>query len=473
MGYLDELKKDGESQEPRPRRLIGAKRLVRDIMPPEPSPPPPTGGPPPPPPPAIRHRPLRPTLPLPRPAAEAGEELAVRTWEPEARRRARRRRRAALYSTAALLLAAFIVPTLAFPKLTITLHPKLHTIPVTRLELTADAALTAPDAAARRIPAISLTAEETLSQEYESSGRKFFQERARGTVLLTNAFSSAPQTLVAQTRLQDPSGKVFRLRLPVLIPGAAVAEGKIVPTSIAAEVIADAPGADYNIGPTEFRIPGFRGTPKYQAFSARSEGAMQGGFVGEARVVQEEDLKRASEDVTRRLAASLRRALDGKVPPGSEFVAPEGAREIAVVELSAPRAGERAERFSVSAKGRGRLMAVRADHLAAVAGQALLPPGDLTAKVPARQPELRLEEVRLEAEKPQLRFALAGTLRYWREANPAELAATLKSSTPRKAEAYLRGRDEIEAFRVKRFPFWLWFIPSRPGGLELSVAPPA
>ncbi len=51
--------------------------------------------------------------------------------------------------------------------------------------------------------------------------------------------------------------------------------------------------------------------------------------------------------------------------------------------------------------------------------------------------------------------------------------AILRASTPEKAEAYLKSRPEIESFRIKRFPAWLWFIPARPGGFRITVEPPA
>lgn len=404
----------------------------------------------------------------------ADQDIAIRTWEPAAARYSRWRRKIILSSAAILAAGGFILPTLIFPKFSIIIFPKIYTIALPALELSAETGVTAPNASARKIPAIRVEVEKTITQEYAASGTKFFRDRARGKVLLFNAFSSSPQTLVASTRLQDPSGKVFRLEKGIVIPGAEVQEGKIVPTSITAGVIADSPGEAYNIGPTEFRIPGFRGTPRYQGFYAKSEEKFSGGFEGEARIVLSEDLKRASENITKTLVEDLRSELEKRIPADPDFLAPSGGREIAVLSLDQPRPGERFDQFKVTAAGRGRLMAVRRSHIIETIGVILLPPmPELKFKLPSAQSNISVANGRLGPSPSELHFTVSGELDYWREIDAADLVKTLRTSTPKKAEAYLRGREEIGSFRLKRFPGWLWFIPQRESGLEIRVEAPA
>lgn len=457
---------------PEPRRL---KRppVVRDIMPPAPtaalqraireSPPAAPAEARPEPPPRQVTSSLRPREP----------ELAIRTWEPELLRRGRIKKRLMLATGGGAAAIGFILATFVFPKFSIVLHPNVRSIAVPRTELTADTAAVAADAAGRRIPAILIETEKTSREEYASSGTKFIRERARGTLTLYNAYSSAPQTLVANTRLQDPSGKVFRLSAGVTVPGAKVAEGAIVPTSINATVVADEPGEQYNIEPTQFRIPGFRGTPKYQGFSAASTERFGGGFVGEARVIESADLTRASEDLTRRVVAALQDELRGAIPPDQDFISPDGAREVTVTRIDTPRAGERSERFLISVTARGRLIVTRRSHLTQALAALLLPKdGQPPPRVGATQPGLVVSEARFGLRPGELRMTISGELAYWHETNTNDLAAILRTSTPRKAEAYLRGREEVESFRIKRFPRWLWYIPGRTGGLDVRIQPP-
>ena len=464
MNYVNRLQnRAADRGGRRPTSPSASRRIVRDIEPPQ----------------AAEHS-LRERLPgmTPspvRPKAAAPEpELSIRTWQPEAVRRGRLRRRIAIALVVAGLLAGFLLPTIVYPSITITVTPKIESLAIPPTELGADTTLAAPDPAAKQIPALAVAAEKTLSAAFPSSGKQFVQERAQGKAKIYNAFSSAPQPLVAQTRFQEASGKVFRLRRAVTVPGAEVREGKIVPTWIEAEVAADRPGEAYNIGPTDFRIPGFRGTPRYEGFTAKSEAQFSGGFEGEARTVRAEDLTSASEELTRRISDELRRELGEKAPSDPDFLVPDGAREIAIASVEQPKIGERHDTFETRVTARGRLLAVRRSQLAELVGAIALP-GDapLPARIPARQDELAITVVRLGAEAGTVRIAVSGKLAFWRETKLDELVATLRTSTPAKAEAYLRGREEIASFRVKRFPRWLWFIPTREGGLRVAIEPPA
>jgi hypothetical protein len=51
----------------------------------------------------------------------------------------------------------------------------------------------------------------------------------------------------------------------------------VQPGAIEAEVIADQAGSDFNIDPTDFKIPGFSGGPKFDKFYAKSSKSFSGG----------------------------------------------------------------------------------------------------------------------------------------------------------------------------------------------------
>lgn len=103
------------------------------------------------------------------------------------------------------------------------------------------------------------------------------ERKARGKVIIYNEFGNEPQSLVATTRLETAGGIVFRLTQGVTVPGMTDIAGKKEPGAIEAEVIADQAGDASNIAPTTFTIPGFKGSPKYGKFSAKSLTAMTGG----------------------------------------------------------------------------------------------------------------------------------------------------------------------------------------------------
>lgn len=102
-------------------------------------------------------------------------------------------------------------------------------------------------------------------------------QKARGTVIIYNNYSTDPQPLVATTRLETPDGKLFRLENGVTVPAMTMNGSKGEPGVIEAQVIADQSGTEYNVDATTFTIPGFKGSQKFEKFSAKSTKAMTGG----------------------------------------------------------------------------------------------------------------------------------------------------------------------------------------------------
>jgi hypothetical protein len=111
----------------------------------------------------------------------------------------------------------------------------------------------------------------------KSGGTK---QKAHGTVVIYNNYSADPQLLVATTRLETEDGKLFRLVSGVTVPGMTNKNGQRETGTVEAEVIADQTGEEYNVGPATFHILGFKGSSKYDAFSAKSNKAMAGGGSG-------------------------------------------------------------------------------------------------------------------------------------------------------------------------------------------------
>jgi hypothetical protein len=130
----------------------------------------------------------------------------------------------------------------------------------------------------KNIPIRVIDKEETITLSYEvvgglASGGK----KSHGSVVIYNEYDSSPQTLIATTRLESASGKIFRLVKNVVVPGMTTVAGELKPGAIVAEIIADQPGSEYNLDSTTFTIPGFKDGPKYGKFSAKSTESIVGG----------------------------------------------------------------------------------------------------------------------------------------------------------------------------------------------------
>ena len=137
--------------------------------------------------------------------------------------------------------------------------------------------------------------------------------KAAGRVVIYNNFSTAQQKLTIETRLATTDGKIFKTDTAVTVPGFKTVAGKTTPGSVEVGVHADAPGAAYNIPLSDFTIFGFKGTPKYTKFYARSKTVMSGGASGtgialgeaDARVAHEAALSILREKLTAEIKTSL------------------------------------------------------------------------------------------------------------------------------------------------------------------------
>jgi len=166
-----------------------------------------------------------------------------------------------------------------------------------------------------QLPGQVFTNPGNLQASYTASGSQHVERKATGTITIYNEYSSEKQSLLAGTRFSAPDGKIFKTNTKITVPGAKINNGKISGSQIDVSVTAEKAGADYNIQPTsKFRIPGFQGTPKYDAFYGISSAPMSGGIVGDIKVPTKDDIVKAESDIKNILESNLKGQTFIKVP---------------------------------------------------------------------------------------------------------------------------------------------------------------
>ncbi len=168
-------------------------------------------------------------------------------------------------------------------------------------------------------------------------------QKARGTVVIYNKFSTDPQSLVATTRLQSSDGKVFRLVAGVTVPGMTGGQAG----AIEASVIADQPGVAYNITSSTFTVPGFQGSPKFEKFSAQSNKAMTGGSDASGsglRVISKEDIDKAENEAREKAKQAYLEAIAKDLSAG-EKVLEENIEITTLPQTTLPLSGTVADSF--------------------------------------------------------------------------------------------------------------------------------
>ena len=189
--------------------------------------------------------------------------------------------------------------------------------------------------------AIKLSGEK--GQVVKATGEENVSRKASGLIAVFNT-GSLSQPLVENTRFESTDGKIFRTTKSISVP----AKG-----SVEVEVRADAPGAEHNIGLTDFTLPGLKGTPKYSTVYGRSKTPMTGGFIGREKVVSQMELAKAKEDLERNLKEELLGKAALEVP--EEFILVPALSSIIFEELPQSDAGADE---AVTVNVRGNLVAI-------------------------------------------------------------------------------------------------------------------
>lgn len=270
--------------------------------------------------------------------------------------------------TAVVVLIAIIV-LVVIPYLALAVLPKADIKLVMQKEswefknaVVVDKSIAVIDNTSSRIPGQVFIQKSNVSSKFPATGKKNIERKATGVITIYNAYNSSPQSLVANTRFTTPDNKVFRLVAAVTIPGARIEDGKVVPAGVSADVVADKPGDSYNIGPVaKLTIPGFSGSPKYEGFYAESKAAFTGGFIGEAKVATDADIKSAKTKAATDLETSLRTLLTAQMP--TDFTVLEGATVFVLSKQTVtPEAGADGQ-FTILSEGQVSLVAFREKDL--------------------------------------------------------------------------------------------------------------
>ena len=146
----------------------------------------------------------------------------------------------------------------------------------------------------------------------ESTGTKDVSEKAQGTVIIYNAFGPASQLLSIDTRLEGSNGKIYKTKKRIIVPGMK----DTIPGSIEVDIYGAEAGEEYNSAPLDFTVFGFRGTPKYSKFYARSKGPIVGGFKGKSPFVSSNQELSLLKELRTTLQAKLFKKATDQIPNG-------------------------------------------------------------------------------------------------------------------------------------------------------------
>ncbi len=156
---------------------------------------------------------------------------------------------------------------------------------------------------------IAITRE--AGKKVEATGEEYVERKASGKIVIYNNYTSGTQRLIKNTRFETADGKIYRIRDSVTVPG----KKGTVPGSIEAIVFADESGTNFNIGLTDFTIPGFKtDAGRFKNIYARSKTAMTGGAKGMTKIIDPAKLATVQEELTAELTDQIYKEIEAQTP---------------------------------------------------------------------------------------------------------------------------------------------------------------
>ncbi|MBI2121901.1 MAG: hypothetical protein HYT98_02155 [Candidatus Sungbacteria bacterium] len=365
------------------------------------------------------------------------------------------------------VIIIFILLSTVFARLTVHISPRAEQINIRDVTALFDASVVKLMPEKKVIPAERLEFTRNISKEFETTGKELVEERARGKVKIYNRFSSSPQGLIANTRFLTDSGVLYRLSSAVIIPGAKIENGSIVPQFIEAELLADSAGTEANLdGEIRLNIPAFKGGPKYDGFYAMASAGFSGGFEGEARVISKEDLSAAEKAVTKTVFDELRDEMKRKIPP--EFKSVEEFSETEITKVVSPQARMRTEKFVVEASARGRVLIFRERDVRDLV-RFIVIGDDASKKLVDQSAELNYRIRSGDLKSGRVEAVINGKVRTEFIIPRESLVQDFLAKKEGTIAEIMKSRADIAGFRISIFPPWRASAPGNPDKIKLIV----
>jgi len=320
------------------------------------------------------------------------------------------------------------------------------------------------------IPIRVINKEESVALSYEvKGGSAVAGKKAHGNVVIYNEYDNSPQTLIATTRFESKDGKIFRLVKNVVVPGTSTIAGEVKPGAITAEIIADEPGPDYNIEPTDFTIPGFKGGPKYVKFYAKSTEPMAGGSIeGETAggAVSQNDIDSAKQKTETSLKEQLIKTVDDELK--NNEVALEQTQKITITKSGAGvKVGDMVGEFEYTAIASIYVLVFSENDVRNAIEQSLVNEQSQDVKKDIFKIEYGTADA--DFEKNTLKLKVYGEITSTPIIDKEQIKSELLGKTDEQLPAILRKYSTVKSVNVEFQPKFVSRIPQYSGRVSVEI----
>lgn len=355
---------------------------------------------------------------------------------------------AVLSRTKVIALGTVVFAVLLFFSLHVWLaHAKVNIWPVSREAVLQETISVEPgagsSAAKKTIPGTVLEQEQSGTKLFSSTGKETQETKAQGTIRVFNN-QAKTQILIAQTRFISEDGKLFRSTSRITIESGGFTDVAVV----AAET-----GSDYNIGPSNFSLPGLLGSALYTLVYGKSSQDMAGGGRTQVSVVTKEDLRSAEEAFTKELLASAKDQLY-KSSLAPTTIIDESLREEVIKASSSVEEGAPISQFHVTGKVKVRALAFSQNELEALAKEIVTIGMSKDEKLQEQTLSIIRKSATFASATQKALLELEIRAKVYQDIDREELKQLLLQRSKAEAQQFLLDYPQIEKFEFSFFPFW-------------------
>jgi flagellar basal body-associated protein FliL len=356
------------------------------------------------------------------------------------------------------------------PKVDVAIWPKVDVLSFQQT-ITANKSADLVDESNAVIPAKYFEVSKTLSQEFPATGNASNEGQASGIITVYNKNDPvAPITLKAGTRFLSDSGKLFTASQKVVIPAARKSGSKITPGSVQVKVTAVEGGDSYNIAPSNFSVPGLKGTNYYYSVYAESTSAMSGGYAGKVKKVTENDIQTAKDSLTEKLASDAKAELKNQVPADYILLENEISSNITGAGTQT-KSGTIADKFTYEATIKSSALAFKKSDLDEFAKKYIISqmPDGKTLLDTSFKTNYSATKVDVSGGKATLNLDFSSGVYQNTDKNSLSLSLIGKNASQINEAVRSRLGDQLSKIEVKFWPFWVNRAPNNQKAVNVEL----
>ncbi len=304
------------------------------------------------------------------------------------------------------------------------------------------------------------------SVKISSTEKKYIEKKAVGTVRIFNENSTSAQKLLIDTRLVTPDGKIYKTDKAVSVPGQKLVNGKKVPGTVDVGVYSDLPGEEFNAPDLDFKIFGFKGSPKYETIYAKSVTEISGGFKGDSYDLSPEEEKTQTEALLKTLEENLLSKAKIEVPEG--FVIYDTA---VIFDAETPTTETKDGSPVLTQKAKLHALLFKKDNLTRNLVQKLVSDFDNNRVYLPNLEDISVELMSASEINPStvdtVSLSIKGDTEVIWEIDEDKLKDALVGTKKRKFESVLSEFKNIDRAEYSLKPFWKNTLPSKTEQIEI------